>query len=72
MLASSSLVLYYCVEHHVWAKDRSPITRYRDAWAFCVSGCGPGHDWREIEPITYPNLSSFGPTFVNQNELVPA
>lgn len=72
MLRSSSLVRYYCVEHRVWAKDRSPITRYRDAWAFCVTGCGPGHEWREIEPISYPNLWSFGPTFVNQNELIPA
>jgi hypothetical protein len=72
MLAGSSLILYYCVAHHVWAKDRSPITRYQDSWAFCVNGCGRGHEWREIEPVSYSTLSSFGPTFVRQSELVPA
>jgi hypothetical protein len=70
MLASSSLVLYYCVAHHIWAKDRSQITRYQNSWAFCVNGCGPGHDWRRIEPISYQNLWSFGPTFVERDELV--
>jgi hypothetical protein len=62
-----ALLLYYCVAHRVWAKDRSPITRYRDAWAFCLNGCGSGHEWRRIEPVSYPNLWSFGPTFVEQS-----
>ena len=70
-LRGGSLVLFYCIAHRVWAKDRSPITRYRDAWAFCVNGCGAGHEWRQIEPISYPNLWSFGPTFVEQDELAP-
>lgn len=64
--AGGSLVLYYCIEHRVWAKDRAPITRYRDSWAFCVNGWGSGHDWRQIEPISYANLWSFGPTFVDR------
>lgn len=59
-----SLVLYYCTAHTVWAKDRSPITRYRDSWAFCVNGCGAGHEWRRIEPISYASLWGFGPTFL--------
>ena len=68
----STAIHYYCIAHQVWAKDRSPITRYRDEWAFCVNGCGRGHEWREIEPVSYSSLWSFGPTFVNQNQLVPA
>jgi hypothetical protein len=68
----STAIRYYCIAHQVWAKDRSPITRYRDSWAFCVNGCGRGHDWREIEPVSYSSLWSFGPTFVRHAELVPA
>jgi len=68
----SAVIHYYCVAHQTWARDRSPITRYHDSWAFCVNGCDGRHEWRRIEPISYPNLWSFGPTFVDQNELVPA
>ena len=68
----STAIHYYCVAHQTWSTDRSPVTRYRDAWAFCVAGCGRGHDWREIEPVSYSSLLSFGPTFVDRNELIPA
>jgi hypothetical protein len=71
-LVGGSLIFYYCVAHRVYAKDRAPVTLYRNSWAFCANGCGGRHEWRRIEPISYPNLWSFGPTFVEQDELAPA
>jgi hypothetical protein len=64
-----SSIVYYCVVHRVWAEDRSPITRYRDRWAFCVNGCTGTHDWRRIAPVSFTNLRVFGPTFLDRDDL---
>lgn len=72
-LAGDALIRYYCVAHRAAARDRSPITRYRDSWAFCANGYGDGHEWIPIEPISKVNLWAFGPTFVDRGaQLAPA
>ena len=72
-LTRGALLRYYCVAHRTVAEGRSPVTIYQDSWAYCVSGDDEGHEWNPIEPISYTNLRSFGPTFLDRvNELAPA
>lgn len=71
-LTRGALLRYYCVAHRTVAASQSPVTIYQDSWAYCVSGDGGGHKWIPIEPISYVNLRSFGPTFLDRvNELAP-
>jgi len=68
-----SAIRYYCVDHHVTSNDSSPVTVYQDAWAYCVHGCAGGHAWVPIEPVSYAELRTFGPRFIDRIELlVPA
>jgi hypothetical protein len=64
-VVAGALVHYYCVAHRTAARDRSPVTIYRDSWAYCLNGCVGAHEWRSIEPTTYAALLSFGPTFIS-------
>ncbi len=56
---------YYCIVHRTVAKDRAPVTIYQNSWAYCVSGSDVTHEWIPIEPISYADLRSFGPTFLD-------
>lgn len=66
-------IRYFCVGHRTAALDRSPVTVRGDSWAYCISGCAPGHVWVPIEPMSHEELRHFGPHFLDRvGELVPA
>lgn len=64
-LVGDALIRYYCIVHRTVAEDRAPVTIYQDSWAYCVSGSDGSHEWIPIEPISYADLRSFGPMFLD-------
>jgi len=62
-LVGGAVVRYYCITHRPGAGDRSPVTIYRDSWAYCGGGYGGTHEWRAIQPTGHADLLTFGPTF---------
>jgi hypothetical protein len=62
-LVGGAVVRYYCIAHRPAAGDRSPVTIYRDSWAYCGSGYDGTHEWRPIQPTSHADLLTFRPTF---------
>jgi hypothetical protein len=60
-IVNGARISFYCAAHRVAALDRSPVTIYRNAWAYCPHGYGAGHAWSAIEPMTMSQLRMLGP-----------
>ena len=65
-LVGDAFLRYYCIVHLTVAEDRAPVTIYQNSWGYCVSGgYDVTHEWIPIEPISYADLRSFGPIFLD-------
>ena len=65
-IVGGPVIRYFCVGHRTAAVDRSPVTVHGESWAYCLSGCAPGHEWAAIEPMSHEELRHFGPRFIDR------